>query len=76
MFIIIISIISLRKCIKILKRHIQTGEQTTAAVLSFGLLFLVRYPEVQKMVQEEIASVLGTNCPTLGHRKRMPYTQV
>ena len=28
------------------------------------------------MIQEEIASVLGTNCPTLGHRKKMPYTQV
>eukprot|EP00092_Neocalanus_flemingeri_P026680 GFUD01028927.1.p1 GENE.GFUD01028927.1~~GFUD01028927.1.p1 ORF type:complete len:507 (+),score=66.69 GFUD01028927.1:38-1558(+) len=51
------------------------GESSTASVLSFGFLFLVRNPEVQKMVQEEIDSILGKESPTLEHRKIMPYTQ-
>ena len=55
---------------------IKGGTATTANVLSFGFLFLVRHPEVQRMVQGEIDSVLGTECPTMGQMKRMPYTQV
>ena len=54
----------------------QTGESTTSSVLSFGFLFLVAHPEVQKMVQDEIDRILGEESPTLGERKRMPYMQV
>jgi hypothetical protein len=47
-----------------------------SSVLSFGFLFLVAHPKVQRMVQEEIDSIIGDASPTMEHGKRMPYTQV
>ena len=52
------------------------GNDTISSTLSFGILFLVAYPGVQKKVQEEIERVLGDGYPTLEDRKKMPYTQV
>ena len=37
---------------------------------------MVAYPEVQRLVREEIDKVLAADCPTLEDRKRMPYMQV
>jgi len=51
------------------------GDASTSSVLSFGFLFLLAHSEVQRKVQDEIDRVLGDNCPTLGQRKNMPYTQ-
>jgi len=51
------------------------GTATTANVLSFGFLFLVRNPEVQTLVQEEISCVFGTAVPTVDLMGSMPHTQ-
>ena len=52
------------------------GNDTISSTLSFGILFLVAYPGVQKKVQEEIERVVGDGHPTLEDRKKMTYTQV
>ncbi|KAJ1149047.1 hypothetical protein NDU88_001867 [Pleurodeles waltl] len=34
----------------------------------------MKYPDIQKKVQEEIDRVVGSEHPNMGHRKLMPYT--
>ncbi|XP_068136241.1 cytochrome P450 2B19-like isoform X2 [Hyperolius riggenbachi] len=50
------------------------GTETTASTLQWGLLLLMKYPEIQKTVQNEIEKVIGSREPNLVHRKQMPYT--
>ncbi len=40
------------------------GSETTSTALSWATLFMIRYPEIQKRVQQEIDQVIG--------RSRMP----
>ncbi|NP_001085210.1 cytochrome P450 family 2 subfamily E member 1 L homeolog [Xenopus laevis] len=51
------------------------GMETTSTTLRWGLLFMMKYPEVQKKVQDEIDRVIGSAQPRLAHRKQMPYTE-
>jgi cytochrome P450 len=45
------------------------GSDTTSNTLEFALLAMIRNPEVQAKVQEEIDSVIGqTRLPTLADR--------
>ncbi len=50
------------------------GSETTATILCFAFNYLIRYPEVQKKIQEEIISVVGDRTPELDDRSVMPYT--
>ncbi|KAM5164345.1 cytochrome P450 2K1-like [Mantella aurantiaca] len=50
------------------------GMESVATVLRWGLLLMMKYPEIQKNVQDEIEKVIGSGEPCLLHRKQMPYT--
>ncbi|XP_073530055.1 cytochrome P450 2K1-like isoform X2 [Phyllobates terribilis] len=50
------------------------GMETTSTTLRWGLLLMMKYPEIQKKVQNEIEKVIGSAEPQMVHRKHMPYT--
>ncbi|XP_040204205.1 cytochrome P450 2C31-like isoform X3 [Rana temporaria] len=50
------------------------GMDTTSSTLRWGLLLMMKYPEIQKNVQTEIEKVIGSGEPQVMHRKQMPYT--
>ncbi|XP_073530100.1 cytochrome P450 2C14-like isoform X1 [Phyllobates terribilis] len=50
------------------------GMETTSTTLRWGLLLMIKYPEIQQKVQNEIEHVIGSAEPQMGHRKQMPYT--
>ncbi|KAG8579993.1 hypothetical protein GDO81_007067 [Engystomops pustulosus] len=50
------------------------GMETTSTTLRWGLLLMMKYPDIQKKVQNEIENVIGFAQPQTEHRKQMPYT--
>ncbi|XP_053310120.1 cytochrome P450 2F3-like [Spea bombifrons] len=51
------------------------GTETTASTIRWALRFMLRYPEIQKKIQDEIDNVLGSEKrPSLEDRVRLPYT--
>ncbi|OCT81362.1 cytochrome P450 2K4 [Xenopus laevis] len=50
------------------------GMETTSTTLRWGILLMMKYPDIQKKVQDEIDQVIGSAEPRLDHRKQMPYT--
>ncbi|XP_069918297.1 cytochrome P450 2F5 isoform X6 [Oryctolagus cuniculus] len=51
------------------------GTETTSTTLRYGLLILVKYPEVAAKVQAELDAVVGrAHAPRLEDRARLPYT--
>ncbi|XP_073530105.1 cytochrome P450 2C14-like [Phyllobates terribilis] len=50
------------------------GMETTSTTLRWGLLLMIKYPEIQKKVHNEIERVIGSAQPQMEHRKQMPYT--
>ncbi|XP_075717043.1 cytochrome P450 2C23-like isoform X2 [Rhinoderma darwinii] len=50
------------------------GMETTSTTLRWGLMLMMKYPEIQKKVQCEIENVVGSAQPQIEHRKEMPYT--
>ncbi|XP_040204215.1 cytochrome P450 2K1-like [Rana temporaria] len=50
------------------------GMETTSTTLRWGLLLMIKNPEIQKKVQNEIDRVIGSAEPQTEHRKQMPYT--
>ncbi|XP_069830133.1 cytochrome P450 2C5-like [Dendropsophus ebraccatus] len=50
------------------------GMETTSITLRWGLLLMMKYPEIQKKVQNEIENIIGSAQPRIEHRKEMPYT--
>ncbi|XP_077174087.1 cytochrome P450 2K4-like [Paroedura picta] len=50
------------------------GMETTSTTLRWGLLLMMKYPEVQNKVQEELAKVIGSTQPQIEHRSKLPYT--
>ncbi|XP_004471250.4 cytochrome P450 2K6-like [Dasypus novemcinctus] len=50
------------------------GTETTASTLRWGILLMMRYPEIQKKVCDEITKVVGLAQPRIAHRTQMPYT--
>nr|AIL94136.1 cytochrome P450 CYP3030A1 [Tigriopus japonicus] len=51
------------------------GMDTTATTLSWGLIYMMKWPEIQVKVQEEIARVIGNDTPSLNHRSKTPYVE-
>ncbi|XP_072406281.1 cytochrome P450 2K1-like [Chiloscyllium punctatum] len=51
------------------------GTETTSTTVCWGLLLMMKYPDIQRKVQEEIDQVIGAGrAPVTEDRKRMPYT--
>ncbi|KAM3932776.1 cytochrome P450 2K4-like [Leptodactylus fuscus] len=50
------------------------GMETTSSTLRWGLLLMMKYPEIQEKVQSEIERVMGSSQPQIEHRRQMPYT--
>ncbi|XP_077147762.1 cytochrome P450 2K1-like [Ranitomeya variabilis] len=48
--------------------------ETTSTTLKWGFLLMMKYPEIQRNVQKEIETVIGSAEPQMIHRKQMPYT--
>ncbi|XP_021506281.1 cytochrome P450 2F3-like [Meriones unguiculatus] len=51
------------------------GTETTSTTLRYGLLIMLKYPEVAAKVQEELDATVGrARAPRLEDRARLPYT--
>ncbi|XP_007523361.1 cytochrome P450 2K6-like [Erinaceus europaeus] len=50
------------------------GTETTSSTLRWGILLMMRHPEVQKKVHDEITRVVGSARPQIAHSVQMPYT--
>ncbi|XP_069591529.1 cytochrome P450 2W1-like [Ranitomeya imitator] len=54
---------------------VMAGTETTSTTVQWGILLMMKYPEIQRKVQKEIHSVLESGrLPRFEDRNAMPYT--
>ncbi|XP_078074011.1 cytochrome P450 2K1-like [Mustelus asterias] len=64
-----------RAVLALITELFSAGTETTSVTICWGLLLMMKYPEIQKKVQEEIDQVIGAGrSPRFEDRKLMPYT--
>ncbi|KAJ1149058.1 hypothetical protein NDU88_001877 [Pleurodeles waltl] len=63
-----------KNLLAVVRNLFSAGMETTSTTLRWGFLLMMKYPGVQKKVQEEIERVLGSAQAKYEHRKTMPYT--
>ncbi len=52
------------------------GSETTSTTLSWGMLYMLLNPDIQKKVQNELEEVVGKGIqPTISDRNKTPYTE-
>ncbi|KAM9372380.1 uncharacterized protein LRP34_007649 [Phaethornis superciliosus] len=52
------------------------GTETTSTTVRWGLLLMMKYPEIQRKIQEEMNQTIEPGeMPKLEDRKKMPYTE-
>ena len=52
------------------------GTETTSTALTWALLVLIRYPDIQLKIQNELDKVIGRDrLPNLDDRPQLPYTE-
>ena len=55
----------------------QAGSETASTPLTWAILYMVRYPEVQRKVQRELDQNVGVErMPTMQDKPNLPYTEV
>ncbi|XP_056392995.1 cytochrome P450 2K1-like isoform X2 [Hyla sarda] len=51
------------------------GTETTSTTIRWGILLMMKYPEIQKKIQDEIKThIKPGQLPTVEDRKKMPFT--
>ncbi|KAM3852586.1 cytochrome P450 2K4-like [Vipera latastei] len=50
------------------------GMDTTSTTLRWAMLLMMKYPDIQNKVYEEISRIIGSAQPRIEHRAKMPYT--
>ncbi|XP_029028179.1 cytochrome P450 2G1-like isoform X1 [Betta splendens] len=51
------------------------GTETTSSTIRYGLSALIKYPNIQEKMQQEIDTVIGKErCPNMEDRKSLPFT--
>lgn len=49
-------------------------QETTSSLITWALAYLIRYPNVQARMQEELDEVIGSGRVTMAERSALPYT--
>ncbi|XP_075440368.1 cytochrome P450 2K1-like [Ascaphus truei] len=58
----------------VVRNLFSAGMETTSTSLRWGLLLMMKYPDIQEKVQKEITRVIGSAQPNYNHRTEMPFT--